>query len=182
VRALQTVTLLTATIITGLVAGLMFAYACSVMPGLALSSDHTFVETMQNIDAAILNPWFLLPFVVSIPLIALAAVLAWRGHGRPALPWIIAALVIYVVAYAITTAVNVPLNNELVAAGDPDRIADLGAVRERFEDPWVMWNIVRTVAHTIAFGLLAWALVGYRAHGGRSGAASPPAAHHSSAA
>jgi uncharacterized membrane protein len=42
-RALQTVTLLTATITTGLISGVLFAYACSVMPGLAGSSDHTLV-------------------------------------------------------------------------------------------------------------------------------------------
>jgi uncharacterized membrane protein len=166
VRTLQTVTLLTATISTGLIAGVLFAYACSVMPGLARSSDHTLVETMQNINRAILNPWFLLPFVGSIPLIALAAVLAWRGGGGSALPWIVAALVVYVVAFAITRTVNVPLNNELDAAGAPDRITDLAAVRERFEDRWVVWNVLRTLAHTAAFGLLAWALVRYGTHSG----------------
>jgi uncharacterized membrane protein len=164
VRTLQTVTLLTATISTGLIAGVLFAYACSVMPGLARSSDHTLVETMQNINRAILNPWFLLPFVGSIPVTALAAVLAWGGDGVSALPWIVAALVVYVVAFAITMAVNVPLNNELDTAGAPDRIADLAAVRERFEDRWVLWNGLRTLAHTAAFGLLAWALVLYGAH------------------
>jgi uncharacterized membrane protein len=158
---LQTATLLTATITTALIAGLFFAYSCSVMPGLARSSDRTLVETMQNINRAILNPWFLLPFVGSIPLIALAAVLAWFGQGRPALAWVIAALVVYVVAFLMTMVVNVPLNNELDAAGDPDRIADLAAVRERFEKRWVTWNLLRTLAHTVAFGLLAWSLVGY---------------------
>jgi uncharacterized membrane protein len=163
--AVQTATLLTATITTALIAGLFFAYSCSVMPGLARSSDRTLVETMQNINRAIINPWFLLPFVGSIALIALAAVLAWGGQGRPALPWIIAALVVYVVAFLMTMAVNVPLNNELDAAGDPDRIADLAAVRERFENRWVTWNLLRTLAHTVAFGLLAWALVMYGTHG-----------------
>lgn len=162
--ALQSVTLLTATITTGAIAGLFFAYTCSVMPGLARSSDRTLVETMQNINRAILNPWFLLPFVGSIALVALAALLSWSGDGQPALPWIIAALVVYVVAFLITMRANVPLNIELDVAGDPDRIADLAAVRERFEDRWVRWNVIRTIAHTVAFGLLAWALVVYGAH------------------
>jgi uncharacterized membrane protein len=158
-RVLQSLTLLAATISTGLVAGVMFAYASSVMPGLARSSDHTLVETMQNINRAILNPWFLLPFVGSIPLIALAGVLAWRGGGRPALPWIVAALAAYVVAFLITRGVNVPLNDQLDAAGTPAGITDLAAVRAGFEDRWVRWNVLRTVAHSVAFGLLAWALV-----------------------
>jgi uncharacterized membrane protein len=45
------------------------------------------------------------------------------------------------------------------AAGDPDGIADLAAVRERFDEArWTSWNIVRVIASTTAFGLLAWAL------------------------
>jgi uncharacterized membrane protein len=166
-RVLQTVVLLTATISTGAIAGLFYAYACSVMPGLARSSDHTFVETMQNINRAILNPVFLVPFVGSIPLVGLAVVLAWGMPGSPALPWIIAALLVYVVAFLMTMIVNVPLNNALDVAGDPDGITDLAAVRARFEDSWVRWNNLRTLAHTVAFGLLAWALV---AHGALSSA------------
>jgi uncharacterized membrane protein len=56
-----------------------------------------------------------------------------------------------------------PLNDELADAGNPDRIADLAAVRDDFEDPWVAWNIVRTVVSTLALGCLAWALCPLRA-------------------
>ena len=43
---------------------------------------------------------------------------------------------------------------------------DLAAVRSRFEDRWVLWNLVRTVAATGAFGCLLGALLA----NGRSGA------------
>jgi uncharacterized membrane protein len=161
-RVLQSIVLVTSTITTGLIAGLFFAYACSAMPALAKFSDRDFVATMQSINRAILNPFFLLPFVGSLPLIAAGVLLAWRGYGRPALPWLIAALVLYGLAFVITSAVNVPLNNELEAAGDVSGIADVAAVRERFEARWVTWNIVRTVVHSAAFGTLVWALVVYR--------------------
>jgi uncharacterized membrane protein len=60
----------------------------------------------------------------------------------------------------ITINVHLPLNDDIKAAGDPDRIADLAAVRERFnEDRWARWNIVRAAASTAALGCLAWALV-----------------------
>lgn len=59
----------------------------------------------------------------------------------------------------ITFRVNVPLNDALAAAGHPDRIGDLTAVRERFEERWVRWNVVRAVTSTAAFGLLVRALV-----------------------
>ena len=64
--------------------------------------------------------------------------------------------------FAITIAVNVPLSDGIKAAGDPDGIADLAAVRTRFtEARWRSWNLVRVVTSTAAFGLLAWALVLY---------------------
>ena len=52
------------------------------------------------------------------------------------------------------------LNDDIKAAGDPAGIADISTVRERFHEVrWASWNIVRSVATTVAFGCLAWALV-----------------------
>ncbi|MFE9702734.1 DUF1772 domain-containing protein [Streptomyces sp. NPDC005930] len=163
-KALQQATLILATLATGLMAGLFAAFAYSVMPGLARSSDRTFVEAMQNINKAILNPVFMLPFMAAIPLLGLAIVLAWRGHGRSALPWLIAALALYLLAFVVTSGLNVPLNDQLAKAGDPDHIKDSAAVRENFESTWVAWNIVRALLHTAAFGLLLWALILFGAH------------------
>ncbi|MEU4538701.1 anthrone oxygenase family protein [Streptosporangium sp. NPDC023825] len=147
---------------TGLMAGLFAGFAYSVMPGLGRSSDRTLIEAMQNINKAIVNPAFMLPFMGSIPLLALAAVMAWHDHGRSALPWIVAALLLYLVAFGITGAVNVPLNDRL-AKVTPLRDGDaLAMAREHFENRWVTWNLVRALLHTAAFGCLAWALV---AHG-----------------
>jgi uncharacterized membrane protein len=72
--------------------------------------------------------------------------------------WIAAALVLYAVALVVTGALNIPLNNDLVDAGDPASIGDLAGVRDDFEGPWVAWNIVRTVASIGSFGCLAYAL------------------------
>ena len=67
-----------------------------------------------------------------------------------------------VVMALITLSINVPLNNRIKAAGDPSRIGDLASVRRRFNEArWVRWNKVRTLAATVAFGLLAWSLVLY---------------------
>ncbi|WP_181787319.1 anthrone oxygenase family protein [Streptomyces phytophilus] len=163
-RHLQTGALLASVLGTGLMAGLFAAFAYAVMPGLGRSSDRTLVDAMQGINKAIVNPVFMLPFMGSIPLLGLAVVLAWRGQGREALPWLIAALVLYVVAFGVTVAGNIPLNDQLDRAGDPDRIKDLAAVRADFEDKWVAWNVVRAVLHTVAFGLAAYALIVYGAH------------------
>jgi uncharacterized membrane protein len=58
-----------------------------------------------------------------------------------------------------TGAVNVPLTDELTAAGHPGQIPDLAAVRTHFEATWVRWNLVRTAGSLAAFGCLMWALV-----------------------
>jgi uncharacterized membrane protein len=82
--------------------------------------------------------------------------------GRAALPWVAVALGLYLIAFSVTVAVNVPLNDGIKAAGDPDHVRDLAGVRERFhETRWAAWNLVRVVTSTGAFGCLAWALVLY---------------------
>jgi uncharacterized membrane protein len=156
---LRTASLVTAAITTGLIAGLFYSFACSVMLGLGRADDRTFVEAMQRINEAILNGWFMLSFVGAWLLTAATGVLHGREDGRPVLPWIIAAFLLYTVMLAITSFINVPLNDTLAAAGAPDRIGDLAKVRSDFETTWVAWNVVRVVTSTGAFGCLCWALV-----------------------
>ena len=75
--------------------------------------------------------------------------------------WIVAALGLYLIACVVTVAVNVPLNDALKAAGNPDHLVDLAGVRHQFphEARWAAWNLVRTAVSVGAFGCLAWALV-----------------------
>jgi uncharacterized membrane protein len=157
---LREVVLIAATLTMGLMAGVFGIYGNAIMPGLRRTDDRTFVAAFQSIDRAIINPAFMATFFGALALTALAALLELTGDGRPLLPWIAAALVLYLVVFVITIGVNVPRNNEIKAAGDVDRMTDPHAVRERFdEDRWVRWNHLRTFASTVAFGLLAWALV-----------------------
>ena len=157
---LRALTLLAATITMGLAAGAFALYAHTIMPGLKKTDDHTFVAAFQSIDRAIINPWFMAGAFVGALLFTLLAALAHLGQD--ALPWIAAALVLYLVAFVITIAVNVPLNDAIKAAGDPDRIRDLAGVRERFHEArWAAWNLVRVATSLGAFGCLAWALVLY---------------------
>ncbi|SFJ78013.1 DUF1772 domain-containing protein [Streptomyces pini] len=160
-RALTTLALLAGTVATGLMAGLFAGFAYAVMPGLRRGDDHTFVTAMRRINEAILNGWFLGCFMGAPVVLAAAVALQWAGDGGAALPFTVAGLVLYLVMFAVTAAVNVPLNERLAAAGEPDDASGLAAIRERFESSWVAWNTVRAVAATAAFGCLAWALVLY---------------------
>ncbi|MFI2712156.1 DUF1772 domain-containing protein [Micromonospora sp. NPDC018662] len=154
-RLVQHLSLIGATVGAGLMAGLFAAFAYAVMPALRGADDRTFVDAMQRINVTIVNGLFLLIFLGTPLLAALAAILAWRDAGRPALPWILAGLALYLVMFAVTAAVNVPLNDALAAAGT----SDLHAARQRFEATWVAWNVVRALAATAGFGALCCALV-----------------------
>jgi uncharacterized membrane protein len=159
-NVIRAISLLGATLTMGLVAGAFVLYAHTIMPGLKKTDDRTFVAAFQSLDRAIINPWFMLAGFAGALVLTAAAALAHLG--RDALPWILAALVLYLIAVVITMAVNVPLNDAIKAAGDPDRIRDLAAVRERFDETrWAAWNLVRVATSVAAFGSLAWALVLY---------------------
>jgi len=158
---LRGATLVAATVAMGMAAGLFYTFTVSVMPGLGQTDGRTFVGAMQQINVAILNPWFFLSFLGAPVLTIVAAALHVRTGGRTVLLWIAAAFVLYAVVFVITIGINIPLNDALVAAGPPDQIADLAQVRDRFETSWVRWNIARAVASTAAFSCLTWALVLY---------------------
>ena len=154
--SVRTVLLLSATLTMGFAAGAFALYAHAIMPGLRNTDDHTFVAAFQSMDRAIINPWFMAGGFVGALLFTLAA--AVSHLGRAALPWILAALALYLIAVVITIAVHVPLNDAIKAAGNPDRIHDLAGVRERFhETRWVAWNLVRVATTTGAFACLVWA-------------------------
>lgn len=162
VDTLSGIALILATLAAGLLAGLFYSFSVSVMPGLARSADRSLVETMQQINIAIINPLFLFSFLGTPVLVGLAAALHLGADRRSVLLPLALAFAAALGTLVITVAVNVPLNNALDRAGhDLDRIADLADVRQRFEGPWVRWNHVRTVTSTAALAFLAWALVEY---------------------
>lgn len=155
----QAAALVAATVSVGLTAGLLFAFACAVMPGLARLDDRAFVAAFQAIDRAIINPLFLAVFTGAVVLPAGAVALHLGADQRSVLPWTLAALVFSLATVVITRAVHLPLNARIQAAGEPDRIADPAGVRGRFETRWVRWNEIRTVTSTAALVCLVLALL-----------------------
>lgn len=149
-----------ATLTMGLMAGSFGLYAHAIMPGLRRTDDRTFVGAFQQLDRAIINPWFMASFFGALLSTGLAGALQFGEDDRSVLPWIVAAFALYFITFVITISVHLPLNDAIKTAGDPDQITDLAAVRDRFDEArWVAWNIVRTLASTAAVGCLAWALV-----------------------
>jgi uncharacterized membrane protein len=159
VEVFRAVTLMAATLSTGLAAGAFVLYWHTIMPGLAKTDDRTSVGAFQALDRAIINPWFMAGGFLGALVFTLLAGIAHLGQDT--LPWIAAAFVLYLVTFVLTLAINVPLNDALKAAGDPASI-DVAAARAAFDEArWARVNRVRVLLSTVAFGLLAWALVVY---------------------
>ena len=157
---LRAAALLAATMTMGIGAGVFQLYTFAIMPGLRRTDDRTFVGAFQQIDRSIIGPWLFFFFFGALGFTALAVALHLGADERSTLPWIGGAFVLHLAVFVITIGINVPLNDEIKGAGDPDQITDLAAVRERFnEAKWVGWNLFRVVASTVSFGCLAWSLV-----------------------
>jgi uncharacterized membrane protein len=155
--AIRVFSLAGATLTTGLVAGVFYAYAVSVNLGLGVQPDASYIATMQAINEKIQNPLFFLSFfgAVLFLLVALAVHLPRPRLGRF---WLIAlASALYVGGgFLLTVVVNVPLNEELARVGDTPA-GELARVRAAYEGPWNFWNGVRTVFSFLAFVALVGA-------------------------
>ncbi len=152
----KTVTLFVAIFLSGLSAGLFYAWSVSVIPGTKKIADLTYIETMQNINRAILNPWFFLIFFGSLALLLLAAV---QQYGNGLTFWFIlgAALTYLMGTFGVTGLGNVPLNNKL----DAIRVGQISLQeiqywRNYYEPKWNRLHTIRTVFAVLSF-LLALA-------------------------
>lgn len=150
--------LILAVVCMGLMAGLFWGFDISVMPGLSDSDDRTFVTAMQHINADIENGLFGLVFTGGLLVPGAAAVVLLVQKRRGAALWTAVATVAYLVVLILTMGVEVPLNNQLAAAGPADKIADLHKVRTDFEGVWITVNHFRTLLCTIAVAALGRAL------------------------
>lgn len=144
--------LILTTTTTGLMAGLFFAWSCSVIPGLARLPDAGYLAAMQAMNRAILNPLFLAAFIGTLLLLPLSTILHY-GRPAPARFWLLlAAAIVYAVGvFGVTMAGNVPLNETLDAFNLGSASAsDLAAQRAAFERPWNDLHLIRTWASTLS--------------------------------
>lgn len=146
-------TLAAAAVITGLSAGVFFAFQVAINGALRTVADDTYVATFQSINRYIQNPLFLAVFLGSPVAIAVAGVLHWNDHRSIA--WVIGiALLLQVLNVGITMGGNVPLNNQLDQVGTVQGMAATHA-RAAFEVPWNRLHLIRTAASVASVGALA---------------------------
>ena len=152
------IALVVAALLCGLVAGLVFAFATVVMPGIAALDDREFLRAFQVVDGVIQRgqPLFGLVWLGSAVAVVIAIVLGvgqLEGWDRVLL--VVAGLSYLFGAQLPTVAVNIPLNNELQKLDlDSTDEGTWRSARESFERRWNRWNVVRTVVSTLVAAAL----------------------------
>ncbi|WP_176051060.1 anthrone oxygenase family protein [Burkholderia sp. BCC1644] len=133
----------------GLMAGVYFAFSTFVMTSLGRIAPQAGAAAMKAINVDIVRSPFM-PLFLGTTLMALAlVVIALFDRDRPGAMAAAAGGVLYVFGmFAVTMAVNVPLNDALAAA-DPATAQGV-AQWTRYVHDWTMWNHVRTVASAAA--------------------------------
>jgi uncharacterized membrane protein len=149
--SIKSISLFTAVLLTGLSAGLFYAWSVSIIPGARKVTDLTYMESMQSFNRAILNPAFFLVFMGSGILLSISAI----QHYRTGIVfWVIlAAALCYVVGtFGVTMLGNVPLNNSLDVFQVKDMSAgQIAAFREHFEEKWNRLHTIRTAFSILSF-------------------------------
>jgi uncharacterized membrane protein len=156
----KTITLFAAVVLTGLSAGLFYAWSVSVIPGTLKIQDSTYLETMQSINRGILNPRFFLIFFGSLICLGIASALEFQ-NSKPAFYLLLASTLIYLVGtLGVTGMGNVPLNDQLEVLNLKEMNLDqLSEFREHYELKWNKFHLIRTICAVLAFALSVGALI-----------------------
>jgi uncharacterized membrane protein len=154
-RIARYVLLLLGLLASALIAGFFYAYSVSVMPGLAATDPLPAARAMRGINAVIRTPVFAFSFFGALAFPLVGALLARR---RAVMLLALASALVYGLgAFAVTFAVNVPLNDALAAATLTAENA--AALWRDYAASWTFWNHIRTLASIVAFALLTAAIV-----------------------
>jgi len=151
--------LILATLLCGLVAGLLFAFAIVTMPGIKSLNNGEFIRAFQVMDGVIQNnqPLFMLVWVGSAVALLLAVVLGFGQIDLAGKSILLTAAGLYLFGVQLPTGmIHVPLNNQLqtVDVGKMSASAQAEA-RLHFEPRWTRWNRIRTAVSILVTTLLS---------------------------
>lgn len=155
------IALLAAAFTTALIAGLFYAYSCSVNPGLGKLTDANYLLAMQSINREILNPVFFMSFMGTLVLLPLSTWLQYNPVAPLRFYLLLGATLVYAVGtFGVTIFGNVPLNNMLDASHIQSASPEvLSQQRALFEKPWNRLHGIRTVANSVALALVLLACI-----------------------
>lgn len=153
---LENVVLVIGGTLTGLFAGVLYAFNVAIVPALRSIKGTSHIAAMQAINAKIKNPVFFLSFFGPTLLLPLAAYL---HRGTAEFPLLVAAAALHIIGgNGVTIAGNIPLNERLdkVDSGHLSE-AEADQIRAEFQGVgslWMRFHNVRTLAVTAATALV----------------------------
>ncbi|WP_415327042.1 DUF1772 domain-containing protein [Chryseobacterium sp. MMS23-Vi53] len=109
---MTTIILIITATLTALIAGLFYAYSCSVVLGLGKLSDTEYLKSLQFINREILNPVFFISFMGTAFLLPVSTFL-YRGQSSVFILLLMATLAYLIGVFGVTMFGNVPLNDQL---------------------------------------------------------------------
>ena len=150
--SLQNVILVVTATTTALIAGLFYAWTCSVIPGLARLSNAEFVKAMQSFNVAIQNPLFFFSFLGTAILLPVSTYVHYGHPVTNRFYFLLAATIFYLAGVlAVTFFGNIPLNEELARFNIASATSEaLMNQRNKFVKPWNSLNTIRTICSALA--------------------------------
>lgn len=150
-------------LLCSLVAGLVFAFAIVIMPGIRSLEDREFLRAFVVMDRVIQDnhPIFILVWLGSaVAVITLAILSIWQLDGVNRLLAIVFSAIYLLGVQLPTIVINIPLNNRLQSLDLGSMTeAELATARKEFEPRWIYWNSTRTIVATVVTtGLIILAL------------------------
>jgi uncharacterized membrane protein len=157
----QNVFLVVTATLVALIAGLFYAYSCSVNIGLSKLPDNEYIAAMQSINREIQNPLFFASFMGAFFLLPICSFLQYKAGAMNCFWLLLAAAAVYAIgAFGVTIGGNVPLNESLDKFNlHSATIQEISNRRAEFEVPWNRLHAVRTFASFIALVLVIIACV-----------------------
>lgn len=150
----KTITLLLATALSGLLAGVFFTWTNAITPGIGRLDNLNYLRAFQNMNRTILNPLFYLVILGSM-LFSFAT--AYFHKSDSVIFWITisSALIYFIGVFLVTIIGNISLNEMLdktdLATINLQEVAEL---RDKFEVKWNNLHLVRTITSLFSFLLL----------------------------
>ena len=152
----QTIVLVSAMFLTGLMAGIFFTWSNAVKPGIGKLGDQEYLNALQSMNRVILNGAFLIVFIGAIIAVALVPMFHFHLYPKNIFWLFICILTIYWIGvFGVTVFGNIPLN-ELLDKTNLETISleEITALRSLIEDKWNNFNLIRSISSVITFLLL----------------------------
>jgi uncharacterized membrane protein len=146
--------LILSVLFTGLTAGLCFTWTNAVIPGIGRLDNISFLKAFQAMNRAIINGQFMIVFMGPTILLIINTYL-FRNNSTAFWLFLVAAILYFVGIGLVTVFGNVPLN-EILDKSNLDALSkvELQELRNKFEQPWNRWHIIRTFSSFMSFVLL----------------------------